>query len=255
MSHNVKSFVSRLRSGTPDDRAFPPLPSSQTTALLQLVDEAGADLFSDASGEALVSFTVGGHRETWPVRSSATERWLVELFFGRDGRTPNSDALETAVDRLVGRARFEGRVESVGLRVAEFNGHLYLDLCNSEWRAVEIAPNGWRVIDDPPIRFRRTTGMLPMPAPKPGGLIDCLRRFINVGALSGGNEDFRFVLAVGWLLAALRPRGPFPVLAIAGEQGTAKSSFARILRRLGSELRGIAIAAARQPRPLHRRPK
>lgn len=39
-------------------------------------------------------------------------------------------------------------------------------------------------------------------------------------------------MAVAWLLAALHPRGPYPVLALAGEQGSAKSSFTRVLRGL-----------------------
>jgi hypothetical protein len=41
-----------------------------------------------------------------------------------------------------------------------------------------------------------------------------------------------FKLAVAWLLAALRSVGPYPVLVLLGEQGTAKSTFARIMRSL-----------------------
>ena len=35
-----------------------------------------------------------------------------------------------------------------------------------------------------------------------------------------------------WLVAALHPEGPFPVLALDGEQGSAKTTTARMLRRL-----------------------
>src|SRR6516165_9812064 len=41
-----------------------------------------------------------------------------------------------------------------------------------------------------------------------------------------------FKLAVAWLLAALRSVGPYPVLVLLGEQGTAKSTFARIMLSL-----------------------
>ena len=37
---------------------------------------------------------------------------------------------------------------------------------------------------------------------------------------------------IAYLLAALRPRGPYPVLALIGEQGTAKTTFIRLLRSL-----------------------
>ena len=41
-----------------------------------------------------------------------------------------------------------------------------------------------------------------------------------------------FTLVVVFLLAALRDRGPYPILVLNGEQGTAKSTFARIVRSL-----------------------
>jgi hypothetical protein len=39
-----------------------------------------------------------------------------------------------------------------------------------------------------------------------------------------------FVLVVAWLLGALRAGGPYPVLAIAGEQGSAKTVLSKLLR-------------------------
>ena len=59
-----------------------------------------------------------------------------------------------------------------------------------------------------------------------GGSIEELRPFLNV------RSDNEFILAVAWVLAALRDRGPYPVLALFGEHGTAKSTFAKILRSL-----------------------
>ena len=82
------------------------------------------------------------------------------------------------------------------------------------------------MIDTPPVRFRRSAGMLPLPIPVAGGSIEELRPFLNV------RSDNEFILAVAWVLAALRDRGPYPVLALFGEHGTAKSTFAKILRSL-----------------------
>jgi hypothetical protein len=45
-------------------------------------------------------------------------------------------------------------------------------------------------------------------------------------------SDDDFELALAWLLAAMRDRGPYPVLALMGEQGSAKSTFATTLRSL-----------------------
>jgi hypothetical protein len=68
--------------------------------------------------------------------------------------------------------------------------------------------------------------MKSLPSPVAGGLIEELRPFLNV------RDEADFVLAVSWLLGALRNRGPYPVLVLAGEQGSAKSTLSTILRAL-----------------------
>jgi len=114
----------------------------------------------------------------------------------------------------------------VSIRVAEHAGRIYLDLADEHWRAVEIGPDGWRVIGCPPVQFRRSPGVLPLPVPERGRSLEALRSFLN---LSSQND---FVLVVGWLLAALRPEGPYPLLAISGEQGSAKMVLSKLLRAL-----------------------
>ena len=74
--------------------------------------------------------------------------------------------------------------------MAEFDGRIYLDLADGEWRVVEVDPGGWRIksSSDVPIRFIRKRGMLPLPRPVTGGRVDELRKFVNVP-----DED-------GWIL-------------------------------------------------------
>jgi hypothetical protein len=57
--------------------------------------------------------------------------------------------------------------------------------------------------------------MQPVLLPLRGGSIEALAPFLN---LASEND---FVLVVAWLLGALHAGGPYPVLAIAGEQGLA----------------------------------
>jgi len=90
---------------------------------------------------------------------------------------------------------------------------------------VEIDADGWRIVTDAPVRFRRTKGMLALPTPVDGGTLMTLRRFFNL-------PDADWVLIVAWLIAAFRPRGPYPILGFRGEQGSAKSTRARMLRSL-----------------------
>jgi hypothetical protein len=94
-------------------------------------------------------------------------------------------------------------------------GRIYLDLADDCWRAVEIGPDGWQVMGCPRVRFRRTPGMLPLPIPERGGSVEALAPFLNLADRSD------FVLAVVWLMATLRHGGPYPLLAVSGEQGSA----------------------------------
>jgi hypothetical protein len=114
----------------------------------------------------------------------------------------------------------------VHVRVAEKDGHLYLDLADSERRAVEITAEGWNVIHRPPVHFQHCNGMEELPAPVPGGSIEELNQFVNL------RDQGQLALMVAWLVAALRPKGPYPILAFTGEQGSGKSSVSKLLRNL-----------------------
>lgn len=183
------------------------------------------ELWHTVAKEAYATIPMGDHQETWAVRSQTVKRYLAKCFFDQEGKAMNSDALSAAVNLIEAKGLFEGEVHPVHVRVAEHEGNIYLDLCNDAWQVVEITPDGWEVIDEAPVHFRRSRGMLPLPIPEQGGSVDELRQFLNVD-----EETWRLVVA--WLVANLRPRGPYPVLALFAEQGSGKSTTGRMLREL-----------------------
>ena len=123
----------------------------------------------------------------------------------------------TATARLVldARAQFEGTESEAFVRVGHADGRTYLDLGDPDWRVVEIDNDGWRVRAgcDLPVKFRRPAGMLALPEPVPGGSLDALKTVLNVGSAGA------FMLIISWIVCALRTTGPYPVLALYGEQG------------------------------------
>ena len=123
---------------------------------------------------------INDHRETWPIRSKPLRRWLARGFFEMTGGAPNSDALQSALNIIEARAHFDSPARVVHLRVGGLDGRVYLDLADESWRAVEIDSGGWRVIDKPPVRFRRAPGMQALPVPVPGGSVETLRSYLNV---------------------------------------------------------------------------
>ncbi len=192
-----------------------------------LIDLAGAaNLFHSADGTALADILINEHRETWPVRTKGFRRWLARQFFEQTGGAPSSEALQSALNVIEAKAHFDGPERPVFIRVGGVDGRLYLDLGDEAWRAVEIDATGWRIIEKPPVRFRRAAGMQPLAVPITGGSVETLRAFLNV------QSDQDFVLVVAWALAVLRNKGPYPALVLSGEQGSAKSTFSAILRAL-----------------------
>jgi hypothetical protein len=80
--------------------------------------------------------------------------------------------------------------------------------------------------------------------PERGRSVEILKPFLN---LSNEND---FVLIVAWLLAALRPGGPYPLLAISGEQGSAKTVLSKLLRSLVDPNVALIRALPRDEREL-----
>jgi hypothetical protein len=198
----------------------------QTQADMLLDLAADAELFHTSDKTAYADIRIADHRETWPVRSKGFKRWLGRAYYVTHGGAPNAEAVQAAIGVIEAKAHYDAPERAIYLRVGEHEGNVYIDLADETWRAIEIDRAGWRIVTDPPVRFRRAAGMLPLPDPVVGGSLDQLRALLNVGS----DEDF--VLATAWLIAAFRPTGPFPVLIVSGEQGSAKSTFVRLLRSL-----------------------
>jgi phage/plasmid primase-like uncharacterized protein len=199
-------------------------PKKQADILIGLAEDAA--LFHAPDGTGYADLPVNGHRETWPIRSKGFRRWLSRAYFAETKGAPNSEAMQSALAVIEARAHFDAPQRPIYVRVAGIGGKIYLDLADEAWRAVEIDADGWRIIDKPPVRFRRAAGMQPLPEPAKGGSIEALRQFLNLKNEPG------FVLVVAWILAALRGQGPYPALAFAGEQGAGKSILSAILRAL-----------------------
>jgi len=198
---------------------------SQATLLVELVCGSGVELFHSRADEAWVLLPCESHRECWPVRSRIFRQWIARLFFEEHGTAPGAQALSDALTVIEGYALYSSFEHAVELRLAARDGAIWLDLADDHWQAVRISADGWEVVHDPPIRFRRPRGMLPLPVPVTGGSIDELREFVNI-------DDLDWPLLLGWIVGALRPHGPYPILLVHGEQGSAKSTLLRVVRAL-----------------------
>ena len=185
----------------------------------------GAELWHDPDREAFATVPVNGHFENMAVRERGFRLWLVGAFYAAHRRAPGGQALEDGLRCIEASAVNEGRCFDTFRRVGEDGAGLYLDLGTPDWRAAAMTADGWTIVERAPVKFIRSRAMRPLPVPEAGELIETLREFVNC-------DDADFKLFVAWLVAALRPRGPFPLLVIGGEQGASKSTVTRLAREL-----------------------
>jgi hypothetical protein len=182
-------------------------------------------IFTGDDGAVYATVEMSGHFENMNVRSMRFRQWLGKLYYDEVGAVAGKSSCDEAVEVLSFQT---GTAVKTFLRVGGTDTSVYLDLGNSQWEAVEIDANGWRILGNAPVRFRRTAKMQPLPTPVKtnveAALVE-LFSLINIAA-----EDRMLVIA--WLLAAMRHKGPYPVLTLIAEPGSAKTTTAKALKRL-----------------------
>ena len=205
---------------------------------------ASAELVRTSANEVFGRIDVDGHCETLSLRSSSFRHWLTRRFYQQVRAVPSRAALEEAIATLEAEARFGGREAEVSLRVVADADGIWIDLANASWSAVRVTPQGWSVDESPNVLFRRGSSARALPTPLRGGSIDDLRNFL------GRMDDASWKLLLTWMLSAFRPDVPYPILVLHGEQGSAKSTTARVIKQLVDPSAAPLRQMPREPREL-----
>ena len=177
--------------------------------------------FHDPLRYAYATVPVRDHRETWAIRSRDFRLWVKQALFDALGVAPDF-LVKWLLEDFETLAICRGPEHEIFVRIGEANGAVYIDLANDQWQAIGVAAD-WRVLDDPPIKFRRPMGMKDLPYPAQGDLRELLQ-FLNLR--SRADE----ILLLTWLTFALRPKGPYPLLALSGAQDSGKSTAEKVFR-------------------------
>ena len=206
--------------------------------LVELVRSKGV-LFHDSDDEVFISFKVeqidkdsgeviGQHYQTWNIRSKGFKKWASYLFFATYETVPGDTAINEAIDTLSGIGQFEGEEIETCLRYGLQDEKIYIDLGCEQWKVVEISKSGYQVISsqNSPVKFTRSNIFRALPLPKNDGDIALLWEHLNIESKDGR------VLILAWLLECMRVNRPYPVCEIIGQQGSAKSTFAKRLRQI-----------------------
>jgi hypothetical protein len=178
-----------------------------------------------AEGAGVALIEIEGRQEVHMLNSTGFDRWLRGQVYAAHKVGIPDQAMKTAIATLGAVGAFEGPEVQTHLRCAKQGDAYYLDLCDDGWKAVRIAAGEWGLLDRSPVLFVRTAGARALPQPGGRGSVNLLWKHLNVP------KDAR-PLVLAWLLDAMRPDTPYPVLELSGEMGSSKSTTQRRLRAL-----------------------
>ena len=184
------------------------------------------ELWHSPVRDGYASITINGHIENWAIRSKEFKIWLTGQYFDRTGGAPGGQAIQDALNCLEAKAIHHCPVYPPYLRCGALDDVIYIDLGNDQWTAVQVSSQGWATIDRPPVKFIRPQAMQALPDPEMSENLNDLRELVNL------RDDDDVYLLGAWMVAAMRPKGPYPILAINGEQGSSKSTLSRLVRTL-----------------------
>jgi len=198
---------------------------NQADALIRMA-ATEAFLFHDDTKNGYAALPINGHRETWPLRSKFFKQWLVRRYYEQTEKSPNNEAIRQALNVIEAKAVFDGPEMKLSLRVAEHDGAFWYDLANEAWQVVKITPDGWEVVDNPPILFRRFKNTAAQVLPERGGSLDLLKEYINL------KDDKDWLLLTALIIHAFVPGVPHTIPVFYGDKGAAKTTAQRVIRRL-----------------------
>ncbi len=220
------------KTGEPEEESAP-RPPSGAKVLMDLATQARIKLIRDQYGEPFAKFPDG---RVLPLSGGGIGEALTVLYYQyTEGNPPPKGAVKEVCDVLRAVSVSSAVTEPVYLRFGPLpDGRgVAIDLGTSAYTAIVIRKGSW-AIEPHPVNFRRTKAMEALPEPDPDrtlltaghSLEGALKALLNVS-----NEDDARLLAA-FLVALLKPNGPFLGVAFTGPAGAAKTFASRILRRL-----------------------
>ena len=180
----------------------------------------GHELFHDPGRTAYASV----RNMVLAVDSRDYREVLAERFLSLADRGANRNSIGDAIATLTSIAKFRGQCHPIWLRTAAIAEHIAIDTGSDN--VIMIGSEGVKEQPAASVRFRRTAGMLALPKWN-----EAQPDFARIWKYLNVCDEHRPLVA-GFMLAALRPTGPYPILFLGGEQGTGKSTATRVIRRL-----------------------
>jgi hypothetical protein len=194
--------------------------NSDADVILEMLEER--PLYHDEDADKTF---IEDDERIYRIGSQPFTEWISHKYFKEFGRSVSESSINQVAFTLIGHAKHEGIKKRVHMRAASFDGTICIFVGDEDWQRIKVTASGWSLDGESNVKFWKPGSMLALPMPLSGGKIDDLWKYLNISG-----DDRLLVLA--WMLEAFRSETPFPVLALNGLQGCAKSSTHARIRML-----------------------
>jgi len=198
--------------------------SGKAVQIVDLILGSGIELFHDERSEPHAVLILPEGRRILPVRSQDFRAWVAGLTWKKTQYAPSREVLGSALEVISAKARFDSPEHKLHVRVAWHENAIWVDLDGR--RAVRVTSTGWEIVKEPPILFRSFPHQKPMPEPAKNGDIRRVLDFVNL------RDEGDKLLLLCYLVTAFVPDIPICALIVHGVQGSAKTSFMRVVKKL-----------------------
>ncbi|OGI20779.1 MAG: hypothetical protein A3B68_09595 [Candidatus Melainabacteria bacterium RIFCSPHIGHO2_02_FULL_34_12] len=184
-------------------------------------------LFYDSTNEPYIRIKIKDHYETCSLRSKKFKTLLSGLCWEMLGKRSSPELINQALSILEYKALFEGEEHKLFVRVAKRSSDEYwYDLADNKWKAVQVTQDGWEVIEQVPILFKRYSQQSVQVIPEHNGDIKLILKYLNL------KDKKQELLVLVIIVCGFIYGFPHPIVNVYGPQGAAKSTFLKILKNL-----------------------
>lgn len=209
------------------------------------IEYSGIELFHDNTGKTFAKIDCSTHKEIWPCDSVELRRRLELFCYEKRGEPASKDSISSILNILDAKARHEGEVKKVNLRIASYGTHgnygISYDLSNKEWQKIKVTKNEWSISQDEDTLFRRFAHTGEQVTPIKGGNLEEILNFVNI---SHPNEQLLFLC---YLVSCFVPNIAHPILVLNGQKGSSKSTIMRMLKTVIDPSPLTALSFSKKP--------
>ena len=199
---------------------------NMTERIIKFIEDQDIELFHDEHKQPYAKFKINGSQTLMRIDSKDFKNYLNMIFWDKEHRALRSENVNSAISLLEARAIFEGKCYKLHTRVAWVDENIFYDL--SDDLAVRINKDGWEIINDPPILFRRYSVQETQVIPEHADIdtIFLIFNYVNI------QDQELQLLYITNLLISIIPDIPHPIDIFYGEGGSCKSTASKIKKSL-----------------------